>query len=314
MARRVSDTLQLERNIARLPAFWPRAGVPLRRSLAAPAPPFHGEPFRIDALTGTLGPHDLVVLTHLCSLYRMRRPGDRRLEVDLAVIARWLGAVRIGGEQRRIARGCIERLHGATFSSVLRPRKESSSRFVDGWRLVDRYHFPPHIRGGGSVWLSTTVTELLDDKSVVYLDAETQLDLLRRSPIAHRLWVFLEADTLHDYRDFKYALFDSAEPRERPRSRAAIADMLRLADTQTRQMVLAIRRASAVINELDPRYELSVVHGKRTGTWNLVARRHKSPMWASQATPQGDPSNATRAPRATADGGSGNDAVDEDER
>ena len=107
-------TLKVERNAVRAPIWFPRPGVPVQLALDAPGLPFLGDRIRIDALNGTLTTADLVVFTHLCSWYLARRPSDRRIEVSVSEVARWLGARSIGGEQRRMARECLGRLLGAT--------------------------------------------------------------------------------------------------------------------------------------------------------------------------------------------------------
>ena len=61
MAGRDLRVLHLERNVARTPAFGPRAGIPLESALAWPPVPLNRQPFLITHLEGALGPGDLVV-------------------------------------------------------------------------------------------------------------------------------------------------------------------------------------------------------------------------------------------------------------
>jgi len=303
-------TLKLERNVARAPIWAPGSGIGLQTALDWPPAPFHGEPLTIHTLGGALTPADLLVFGHLCSRYLARHPLDRHVEVSLGDVARWLGGNNIGGEQRRAARACLARLLAATFTSKMRPGKKTSERWVHGWHLVDRWLIPEARRRVGSVWLSETVTDLLRAGSIVLLDAKVLRSLLGRSAVSARLWAYLEADTLSARRPQRYALF-AAPPGEpaRQRSMAAITDMLRLTDKQRRKTVLAVRRACAVIVELDPRYLLSVEHAKESGMWNLVAARRRQPVTgATWATDGGDLGNATRATWATDGGDLGNAA------
>lgn len=307
----------------RAPIWWPRAGVPVQLALDSPGLPFHGDPLSIDALTGVLTTGDLVVFSQLCSLYVARKPSDRRIEVGLADIAAWLGARSVGGEQRRMARETLARLVGATLTSRMRWTDGASERWVEGWHLVDRWILPEGGRHAGSLWLGATITSLLDAGSVVLMDSRLLTSLLRRSVVAARLWMYLEAETLVIDRPRRYGVFDA--PLGQPvgeRRMAAIADMLRLTDRQRGQTVLAIRRACEVIEDIDPRYVLSVKRAAEPHMWNLLAARHRSrprlgtqARWArdgvglvqagpraSQATAPGDPGNGDGASGATTGG------------
>lgn len=276
-AGKALHTLKAERNAVRAPIWWPRAGVPVQLALDSPGLPFHGDPLCIDALTGVLTTGDLVVFGHLCSLYLARKPSDRRIEVSLADIAAWLGARSVGGEQRRMARETLARLVGATLTSRMRWTDGASERWVEGWHLVDRWVLPEGGRHAGSLWLGATVTSLLDAGSVVLMDSRLLTSLLRRSAVAARLWMYLEAETLVIDRPRRYGVFDA--PPGRPvgdRRMAPIADMLRLTDRQRGQIVLAIRKACEVIEDIDPRYMLSVDRAAEPHMWNLVAARDRS--------------------------------------
>lgn len=311
-AKKALHTLKVERNAVRAPIWWPRAGVPVQLSLGGPRLPFLGDPLRIDALTGTLTTADLVVFAHLCSLYLARRPSDRRIEVGVSEIATWLGARIVGGEQRRMARESVARLVGATLTSRVRFTTRDSERWVEGWHLVDRWILPVGGRHAGSLWLGASVTSLLEARSVVLMDSRLLTDLVRRSAVAARLWMYLEGETLGLDPPRRFGVFDA--PPGRPpgeRHMAAIADMLRLTDQQRGQTVLALRSACAVIEEVDPRYVLSVERAAESQMWNLVAARDRSrPRLGSQAHWARDGAGLlddTRASGATDVGDRGND-------
>jgi hypothetical protein len=319
-------TLKVERNAVRAPIWFPRPGVPVQLALDAPGLPFLGDRIRIDALNGTLTTADLVVFTHLCSWYLARRPSDRRIEVSVSEVARWLGARSIGGEQRRMARECLGRLLGATVTSRMRWTDRSSERLVEGWHLVDRWVLPEGGRHAGLLWLGATVTSLLEAGSVVLMDSRLLATLYRRSAVATRLWMYLEDETLVSDEPHRYGVYDA--PPGRPageRHMAALADMLRLTDRQRGQTVLALRRACALIEDIDPRYALTVEWAVESQMWNLVAARDRTRphlgtqvLWARAgaglvvdvaavgATVPGDQGNADGASRATMTGVAGN--------
>lgn len=75
MAGRDATVLHLERNVARAPAFGPRAGIPLKSALAWPPVPLNRQPFLITHLERALGPGDLVVFANLCDRYWRDRAG-----------------------------------------------------------------------------------------------------------------------------------------------------------------------------------------------------------------------------------------------
>lgn len=135
MAGRDLRVLHLERNVARTPAFGPRAGIPLKSALAWPPVPLNRQPFLITHLEGALGPGDLVVFANLCDRYWRDRAGGGRVVVSLNEVARWLGQERPGGSQRRQAVGSLVRLRAATFTSVLRAKGRDTERLVRGWGL-----------------------------------------------------------------------------------------------------------------------------------------------------------------------------------
>lgn len=322
--RQALNTLKVERNATRAPIWWPRAGLPVQLAMELPGLPFHGDDLRIDALTGVLTTGDLAVFAQLCTRYLARRPSDRRLEVSLTEVAGWLGARTVGGEQRRMARDSLSRLLGATFTSRMRWSDKASQRWVEGWHLVDRWVVPEGSGHTGALWLSQTITSLLAAGSVVLLDSRMLTLLMRRSVVAARLWMYLEADSLSTERAHMYAVFD-APPGQPARQRrmAALADMLRLTDKQRGQIVMALRKACGVVCEIDPRYRLTVDRAVERHMWNLVAMRHRSiPLdrrgframsgagmdGAIEATSVGDPGNDGRASEATRKGGPGNAA------
>ncbi len=283
MAGRDVKVLHLERNVARAPAFGPRAGIPLEAALAWPPVPLNRQPFLISHLEGALGPGDLVVFANLCDRYWREREGGGRVVVSLNEVARWLGQERPGGSQRRQAIGSLVRLRGATFSSVLRAKGRDTERLVRGWGLLDEWLLSEHGTQRGTVRLSAAVVEMLDADSVVLLDGPTLKRLLDRDPLAARLWTFLEADTFEDgardeVRDRPIGVF--AAPRGesgRERDRAAIADLCRLSDRDRSKTVAILRRACRAIEEEDTRYWLRIdpAARRRAGMWNLLVRRSR---------------------------------------
>lgn len=196
MTKRAFTTLKLERNVARAPIWGSRAGISLQRALDWPDLPVHGDAFHIAELSGALGPLDLLVFTRVCTLYAAARPSDRRVEVSLGDIARWTGNAAIGGSQHRTAIACLNRLRGATFTSSVRFGGKGTEKLLHGWGLIDEWLMPEGGRHIGSVRVSNAIADLVDAKSVVLLDAVTLGTLVRRSGLAARLWVYLEADTL----------------------------------------------------------------------------------------------------------------------
>jgi len=281
MAGRDATVLHLERNVARAPAFGPRAGIPLESALAWSPIPLNRQPFLIAHLERALGPGDLVVFANLCDRYWRDRAAGGRVVVSLNEVARWLGQERPGGSQRRQAVGSLARLRAATFTSVLRAKGRDTERFVRGWGLVDEWLLSEHGTQRGTVRLSAAVVEMLDAGSVVLLDGPTLKRLLARDRLAARLWVFLEADTFEDgarddVPDRSITVFAARRGEDaRERDRAAIADLCRLGDQDRSKTVAILRRVCRVIEEEDTRYSLRIdpAASRRAGMWNLLVRR-----------------------------------------
>jgi hypothetical protein len=294
------NTLKLERNVARAPIWLPRSGLPLTHAAGWPDVPFNGNTFRVAQLSGTLGPTDLLVFARVCTLYAATKPSDRRVELSLADIGRWTGNVSLGGSQQRAAIACLNRLLGARFNSSVRFGSKGSERYIHGWGLIDEWLMPDRGRHVGAVRISNAVAELLAAGSVVLLDAATLQRLVRRSGLAARLWVFLEADTLRETgltaRGQPYPLY-SARPGEPPRmkhARPALVDLCRVTDPRRRRVVALLRRACEAIQETDSRYRLSIepAGSGRESMWVLWARRWRTPaplgrleLWADLASP-----------------------------
>jgi len=281
--RKALGTLRLERNVARAPIWAPRAGVPLQLALAWPDVPFHQEPFHVSSLSGSLGPSDLLVFAHVCTLFIVRPRSDRQVAVSLGEVARWMGARSVGGSQRRLALECLARLRGATFTSRLRSGRRGTERLHHGWGLLDEWLMP---EGGRLGWvrLSQVMAELLAAGSLVLLDARTLGALVDRSALAARLWVLLEADTLGESgltdRGQPYPLFAAREGEpSQARARACLVDTCRLTDPRRRRAVALLRAACEIIEEEDTRYRLTIAPSAsgREGMWNLWARRARRP-------------------------------------
>jgi len=312
MAARDATVLHLERNVARAPAFGPRAGIPLESALAWPPVPLNRHPFLISHLESALSPGDLVVFANLCDRYWRDRAGGGRVVVSLNEVARWLGQERPGGSQRRQAVSSLARLRAATFTSVLRAKGRDTERFVRGWGLVDEWLLSEHGTQRGTVRLSAAVMEMLDAGSVVLLDGPTLKRLRDRDPLAARLWMFLEADTFEDgarddVPDRTITVFAARRGEDaRERDRAAIADLCRLSDQDRSKTVAILRRACRAIEEEDTRYSLGVdpAARRRAGMWNLLVRRSRhvprpgiAPLLAEElsATPAVSPAPARGA-------------------
>ena len=269
-----------EQNALRAPVFAPR---PLTQQLALAWPELrvHRAPFSIlelaaDGATTTDG---LVVFVHLTSKWLALRPppSDGRVPVSLTEVARWLGASKVGGAQRRAASACLRQLRGATFRSTIRypdhPRMGSKADHV--WGLVEECMLPTGPgRGQGWVRLSAFIVWALERDGAVLLDRATLDALQRAGPVPTRLWCYLESEAFpHPFNlpIFAAALHEPAPERAMP----AIADMLRLEADRRRNTVQRIRRACLAIMAADSRYELAVIAAGAPGQWYLRVARHR---------------------------------------
>jgi hypothetical protein len=293
----MTDTLKVESNVARAPIFAPESGLPIQLALEWPLVPYERAPFRIVDLASQDGPltiPDLAVFAHLCTRYLWSKPDDRRVPVSLAEIARWLGHDGpIGGKQRARARASIRRLCAARFESTLRNGTELQA--VINWGLLEEAGTFLRGPGRGYATITTAMTAQLQAGQIVLLDGDAMTALLRRNPLACRLWVYLESQRLVDVQRFGiYAAPEGYPPAER--RLPAIADLLRLRDRR-RRTVARIRRACVAIAEIDPRYQLDIESAKSgPGMWNLAARRVGSvPPGHGNRYPQG---TAIGTPRA----------------
>lgn len=256
------EYLRLAREVARLPLWAPRAGVPIQLALCWPEVQVNGGRFVIADLVGVLDPLDLLVMTRLCQAYLERRPRDRRLPVTLSDIARWTGRDGVvGGKDRRVALQRLIRLNGVSLTSTVRGR--DGDRSIEGWHLVDAFSMPPARGRVGVVSLSETVARMLDEDAVVLLDAEVLEGLMRSNPLAGRLWVWLEAETLEQPRSYNVFAGPEGEP-ARERRTPAIADLLRLTERRRSRVRGTIRVACRAIVDADPEYRLEVEPTKRT--------------------------------------------------
>lgn len=270
----MTDTLKVESNVARAPIFAPEPGLPLQLALTWPLVPYERAPFRIVDLASQDGPltiPDLAVFAHLCTRYLWSKPGDRRVPVSLAEVAAWLGHEGpIGGKQRAQARASIRRLCAARFESNLRNGTELIA-WVN-WGLLEEAGTFVRGPGRGYATVTSAMAAQLQAGQVVLLDADTMTGLLRRNPLACRLWVYLESQRLVDVQRFGIYAGPEGSPAAERRA-PAIADLLRLRDRR-RRTVARIRRACKAIAELDPRYHLDVESAKAgAGMWNLQASR-----------------------------------------
>lgn len=305
-ARGPSRTLRLERNMARAPIWAPRVGVPVQLAMEWHPAPLNGALLLMRELRGVLSPIDLLTFTNLCTAYLERRPADRRIAASLGQVARWMGAESVGGEQRRAARESLARLASIFLEGTLRRPGRGGGIWVGGWHLVDQYLIPERSRRVGSITLGEPLAELLDAGSVVMLDQAILERLVRTSPMAARLWIWLEAESLSEVT--RFALFDAppGEP-SRQRANAAIADLLRLGQARRRQTVARVREACQAITEADERYRLTVEGAREAGMWNLTAARAEAPAEgapgrATSVTLGGDQRDAGRATSVTLGG------------
>jgi hypothetical protein len=123
------------------------------------------------------------VFTRVCTLFLARRQSDRRVEVSLSDVARWMGNTSIGGSQRRLAAACLRRLRGASFTSHLRFGRKGSERYIRGWGLIDGWLIPEGGSHVGWIQIDATIAGLLEADSVVLLAPDTLERLVRRSPL-----------------------------------------------------------------------------------------------------------------------------------
>jgi hypothetical protein len=290
--------------MARAPIWAPRPGVPVQLAMDWHPSPLNGETLLIRELRGVLSPADLLTFTNLCSAYLERRSSDRRVSASLGLVARWMGAAEVGGEQRRAARESLARLTAIMLEGALRLPGRGRGTWVGGWHLVDQFLMPANGRRPGWVTLGERIVSLLDAGSVVMLDQAILQQLVRGAPLAARLWVWLEAESLTEVT--RFALFD-APPGEpaRQRTNAAIADLLRVGQARRKQTVARIRAACADVVAADPRYRIDVVTAREPGMWNLVAVRADGTLdgnRASSVTEQGVQRDPNRASSVTEQG------------
>lgn len=261
-------TIGHETNLARAP-LWDVRARPIQLELIAPTV-LYGRQFR-QVAGFALTVADQRLYAELTTRYiRESCPSSRRVAFSLGEAARALGHATIGGETRRLVRQSLIRIKSAVVESAL--RDPDGHEEVMGWSLLDWYRTTT--RGGGKGWvaLSEQIAYLIERGSVTYLHAPTWDAISEQDEVAGRLWSFLEAESLTTLR--RYQLFASppgevAEERNLP----AIAELLRLDWAKRAEVAKRVRRALDVITRTDPRYQASLLKGKRGGMWRLEAVR-----------------------------------------
>jgi hypothetical protein len=201
-------------------------------------------------------------------------PADLHIPFSLPDAAQILGRSGEAGTQVEAVRASLVRLRAATFESALRHSDRSEETTI--WGLLERAQANQPGAGPGCGWAEITrqVAELLQEGRAAYLHAPTWDRLRERDELAARLWAFFETEEMPSL-GRRYRVF-SALPGEAPRPGGgpAVADLIGpgkcMASGQTTDR---IRRASRVLEEVDPRYVAEVVRGSKPSLSRLEVRR-----------------------------------------
>ena len=205
-------------------------------------------------------------------------PADLRVSFGLYEALKFLGLPKDASPLEPV-RASLQRLRCCTVVSRTRRRQEPEEAVV--WGLVDRASV-----AGTAGWadLSREVAEHLQRGTVVHLDASTWDRLRERDELAARLWGFLETQEMPTL-GRRYELFSAPlQGSARRRSLPALAEMTGIDDdVLRRQAVERVRRAAAILVELDSRYAAEVVRTGPPGMWRLEVRRRRfhAPHWES---------------------------------
>ncbi|HCG01498.1 MAG TPA: hypothetical protein DEV93_13250 [Chloroflexi bacterium] len=274
------ETLGHETNLARAPMWAARASAkPIQLALLSGPLVMHAVGFRqVEGAQLTVADQRLVA--ELTTRFLLDScPSSRLVNVTLTEAATALGfeGGADGGEGRRAAKKALARIRSVTFSSAL----SKDEGFPVIWGLIDNADpiapsggRPRSTRETGLVTLNKRLAQLLRDGHVTFLHYPTWDSIARQDAVAARLWCYLEAERIAI--GWNYSLFASAtDAVEDERYMPAIADLLLLDWPLRRQIAARIRRACAVIAELDTRYELEVLKSKTAGMWYLRAHRSR---------------------------------------
>jgi len=263
------DTVALEVHLARSPIWQGSRAAMTQLALWRHVGSLNGRPFRLLTPLGPRTVRDALLLAHLTRRYAEDDfPEDRRIRFSLNEGARWQGYSTEGGKQRQLVRGALGRLRASTF--------EHLAHFPDGheetltWGILDLGRTTTRDGGRAVAVVSEPLADLIRGGSLTYLNAPTFRELLDRDELAARLWLFLETESYPH--PMRYAFYSASEgDPEADRHTPAVADLLRLSDwTRRRDAVQRVRKAAAVVSDVEPRYRLGVERAKRgRGMWNL---------------------------------------------
>ena len=289
------DTVAMERTLARLPLYSESRQTIAQLTLWAIGS-LYGQPVRIVQGHGPMDDRAYRLLAHLIRRYALAEcPPDRRVPFTLSEAATWAGYAGSGGRQLRLVRDSLLRMRATAL--------ESAVRYPDGhteslaWGLIDRGWTTDAVgRSGGFIALSEELAGLIRLGSLVYLDAPTMDALGERDGMAVPLWGFLEGESRSS--PWHYSLFSAPEgyPPVDTRDTLAIADLLRVSGWDRRRRAKdRIVRACAVIEAVDPRYQLGITRGQGRGMWTLnVSKGARTPggargvrLGARRCTPGG---------------------------
>jgi hypothetical protein len=295
-------------DLARGPVFSPRAGESEDVQLTLTTTvlgSLHNKPFTIATKDGLPEVRDGLLLSELIKRYvDQGLPESRNVTVTTTELCEAAGYATRGGRQFRLAVDALIRLRSATLENAVRMEDGSHANYV--WGMVDAGWMRSGPQGSGQVRLSEELVGMVRRGLLVYYDRETLRGMVAADRYAARLWMFLEAEALGDTRR-RYSIFSAptgAPPAER--DTPAIADVLDLREKRRpddptgwgrrRDIVRRIRKAAAVLSELDPRYTITVEQAKSHPSMkNLCVTRRRVPPVAPPVDNSGELCTTSRA-------------------
>ena len=294
---RLSRAVGLPAALVRYPVFAPTGSRgPVQLSFVF-AGYVHGQKFNVLEPQGPMTVRDALLLAHVTRRYRQAGcpSDDRWVRMSLNESARCLGYSGTGSKFRGYVRQAHARMRATMYQHTA--RDDAGNLYSATWGPIDDARtFEPRnagAEGRASVKLNESYSALVRSGALAYLNEDTFADLVNRDEYAARLWMFLEGETLGS--GWRYSLYSAPEGEpERERDTPAIADLLRMRSWKTRRKVAdRVRRACAVIAEVDPAYRLALAHGKGAGMWTLTVEKHdRRKLPQGQDTRGGSPRDA----------------------
>jgi hypothetical protein len=291
------DTRILEPTLARVGIFAPKRGAQMSLGLDMPEEWRQvGSLYRAavqvrGAETLTVRDHALMteVGTHWL---RDGAPDDRLVTTSLPTAIEWMAYQQDqsnnyttygwGGWPRRRLVEAGERLKAVSIKSLLMPVTT-----IKVWGLINEFEMDS---GSVQIEVNRTLADLLRAKPFALAHGPTMRQLVNLDPIAARLWAFLECETTDKGgRLPPYPLFGGEKETWVP----AIADLLMLRNGHRSQVASRLRKACAVIRDVDPRYSFEVTR-RRVGEWDLLAVRNRRRSEVPSSTKSGTNNDRTR--------------------